>query len=125
MSRPLPLARVGVVAALAAWLVLSLRPVRTVPFPPPPPSPPVAPAWVVDIRDTPEGRALMGKELVVPSAPLSGQVKPPCPDGYVALGGGCWVKTDRTAPCPVTMWRSGQGCYLPMMKAAANTSMGR
>lgn len=89
------------------------------------PAPDPAPVWVVDVQDTPEGRALLGKELVVPSVPLEGQAKPPCPDGYVVLGGGCWVKTDKTAPCPSTMWRSGTACYLPLKKSSTNTSIGR
>jgi hypothetical protein len=121
--RRLPLARVGLAVALLAWAFLPAP--RGAPVTPPPEGA-EAPTWVVDIRDTPEGRLLLGRELLVPDKPLKGQATPPCPDGYAALGGGCWVKTDRSPPCPVTMWRSGTGCYLPLLaKAPLPSSMGR
>lgn len=77
------------------------------------------------MRDTPQGRLLAGKSLEVPAAPLQGQVKgPKCPPGYVVISGGCWVRSEHKPPCPETFWRSGDGCYLPLMAGKYGSNVG-
>lgn len=123
-TRRLPLARTGLATALVAWAVLPSDVAEEPPVTAPACGEVEAPAWVVDVRDTPEGRLMLGKELVVPEKPLKGQRRAPCPGGYTTINGGCWIRADHQPPCHDTFWRSGQGCYLPLMGATPGTSIG-
>lgn len=132
MPRP-PIARAALVLALLSCTML-MRTHQPKPVPPPPPPPPIpvpqeviAPAWAVDVRDTPEGKAFSGKRLEVPGEPLKGQKKPPCEASYVALNGGCWVRVEaKPKPdCPSPFWRHRDSCYLPVQaRADVPTSLG-
>lgn len=115
--RPLPLARTGILCALAAWVAVSrhVPPKRTPTLPTPEAL--AAPAWAVDVASTPEGAAFMGRRLVIPSEPLKGQQRPPCPPAYATINGGCWMKAEaKPRPaCPDTLWEHDGGCYLPLL----------
>lgn len=125
--RPLPFARTGILCALAAWVAVSRhRPVQAPPSPVEPVL--VAPAWAVDVASTPEGAAFLGRRLVLPSEPLKGQQRPPCPPAYDAINGGCWMKAEaKPRPaCPDTLWEHDGGCYLPLLATIPRpSSLGR
>lgn len=58
------------------------------------------------------------RRLVMPDGPLTGQDRPPCGKGYVAIQGGCWAELKQKAPdCPERSVEHNGGCYLPVKGA--------
>jgi serine/threonine protein kinase len=61
-----------------------------------------------------------GLRTDLPSEPFSGQLRPPCPRGYVEVRGGCWAKLEFLPPnCPQHSYEWKKGCYVPIFSPAA------
>ncbi|HZI02593.1 MAG TPA: hypothetical protein VEZ71_01145 [Archangium sp.] len=53
----------------------------------------------------------------LPKKPFSNQKRPPCDaDLEAEIFNGCWVATDKTAPCPDKLYEFKGKCYLPAAK---------
>jgi serine/threonine protein kinase len=56
----------------------------------------------------------------LPAKPFNGQIRPPCPRGYVEVRGGCWIKMEDRAPdCPEHAYEWKKGCYVPLLSIPA------
>jgi hypothetical protein len=60
------------------------------------------------------GQMGKSKGRPMPHQPLPGQEVTPCTGSAVTLYGGCWFKSDRSAPCPPDLFEEGGGCYAPI-----------
>lgn len=74
----------------------------------------VADEGVASVQDVPQvvlpARMSFGRPM--PTTPLRGQRRPPCPRGDREINGACWVKVaDETPPCGDTMFDYAGGCY--------------
>ena len=60
--------------------------------------------------------AMGNRRRIVPEHPFQGQKRPPCraEAAQVLLGGGCWILTGYSPPCPVETYEREGSCYLPV-----------
>jgi hypothetical protein len=61
-----------------------------------------------------------GMQAGLPNKLFKGQLRPPCPRGYLEVRGGCWARLQDQPPnCPQHAYEWQGGCYVPLVTLEA------